>query len=279
MLSKVQYIKRETTRSKEGQKFLCFNLTLLSISIAEEPVYLYKKLLICSHYFSAHNLVVIMDESQAQTTSSASENPDLDEFLQIIKSMGDLNNPTYLVKCCKDGVLRQVNADRKVIKAVPLRPGVIKAFWGHPKLTEEYTRQWDGVDGTKVPEELWYNPDESLIRSEFGPPLTKEEQEQRIQKFYEITNEITEKHRQAVEKYSSPLLTKEQQQEARRDYGLQIVKERTKSHEETMASLKQKGPTIVSAENLQQDFEDWKSWKLKQIEERNWDEEYPDYAR
>lgn len=64
----------------------------------------------------------------------------------------------------KDGVMRSLTADRRVVDAVGLRPNLIVAFLGRlpPEIRQTYGVNKD-ADGTKVPKEQWFSPDISLL--------------------------------------------------------------------------------------------------------------------
>ncbi|EED15561.1 conserved hypothetical protein [Talaromyces stipitatus ATCC 10500] len=70
----------------------------------------------------------------------------------------------------KDGVLRSLTADRKVVDAVGLRPELIKAMLDRMPFDSQNEANYRGVDGTKVSEDQWFHPDKDLL----PPPLREE---------------------------------------------------------------------------------------------------------
>ncbi|GIK02016.1 hypothetical protein Aspvir_006059 [Aspergillus viridinutans] len=84
-------------------------------------------------------------------------------------------DPMGITSLGADGVLRYLTADRDVIDAIGLRPGLIKAFLDRMPVpfSQEAEDIFRGVDGTLVPREQWFNPDKSLL----PPPLPEEERE------------------------------------------------------------------------------------------------------
>ncbi|KAH7093492.1 hypothetical protein FB567DRAFT_587925 [Paraphoma chrysanthemicola] len=65
----------------------------------------------------------------------------------------------------KDGIMRSLTADRRVLSAVPFRPELITAF--NDRLSEDYRKQAEaamqGADGTKTPKQKWFEPDEGIV--------------------------------------------------------------------------------------------------------------------
>ncbi|GFG00818.1 hypothetical protein IFM5058_00185 [Aspergillus udagawae] len=99
--------------------------------------------------------------------------PDQLELSQIIENTRHAYDPMGITSLDADGVLRYLIADRDVIDAVGLRPGLIKAFLDRMPFTQEAEDIFRGVDGTLVPREQWFNPDKGLL----PPPLPEEERE------------------------------------------------------------------------------------------------------
>ncbi|KAK0642139.1 hypothetical protein B0T16DRAFT_313115, partial [Cercophora newfieldiana] len=65
----------------------------------------------------------------------------------------------------RDGVFRSLTADRRVVDAVGLAPAQI-AMWKarYPPGTLMREAEVDeGADGTQVPREKWFNPDEGIL--------------------------------------------------------------------------------------------------------------------
>lgn len=69
----------------------------------------------------------------------------------------------------RDGVFRFLDADRNIHYAIALRPALIKALLDRLPYDMEEEKLWRGVDGTKVPEEQWYNPPAGIL----PPPLSE----------------------------------------------------------------------------------------------------------
>lgn len=88
----------------------------------------------------------------------------------------------------RDGVLRSLTADRKVVDTVGLRPELIKAMFDRMPFNAQNEIDYRGVDGTKVPENQWYHPD----KSQLPPPLPEE----KVQKSF--TEEELERSRELL---------------------------------------------------------------------------------
>lgn len=73
----------------------------------------------------------------------------------------------------KDGVLRSLTADRKVLGAQPLNPRLIKAYLDRLDYNAETEAAYRGVDGTVVPTEQLLNPPSGIL----PPPLESEQLE------------------------------------------------------------------------------------------------------
>ncbi|KAH7182386.1 uncharacterized protein B0J16DRAFT_343617 [Fusarium flagelliforme] len=87
-----------------------------------------------------------------------------------------------------DGVVRQIDADNKILHAEPLRPALIKGFLDRLPYDEEAEKSLRGVDGTKVPKEQWYNPPEGII----PPPAPEEIRKESL--------ELLEKNKEKVDR-------------------------------------------------------------------------------
>ncbi|KAK5659117.1 hypothetical protein OQA88_1207 [Cercophora sp. LCS_1] len=98
------------------------------------------------------------------------DDPDQAELSAILRSWK--MDPDGIISLGNDGVLRSLTADRDVIDAVGLRPGLIKAM--HARVPPQARTVDEIVDGTKTPREQWFNPDKTLL-----PPPLKELQRQR----------------------------------------------------------------------------------------------------
>ncbi|KAI8931064.1 hypothetical protein NX059_012075 [Plenodomus lindquistii] len=69
-----------------------------------------------------------------------------------------------IVSLGKDGILRSLTADRRVLAAMPMTPERIEAF--AKRLGEDYVKSIGGLsdaDGSKTPKEKWFHPDEGVL--------------------------------------------------------------------------------------------------------------------
>jgi hypothetical protein len=114
--------------------------------------------------------------------------PEQKEISDILRNMDRDPDLLGLADLGKDGVFRFLDADRNIHYAVPLRPALIKALIDRLPYDPEVEAFWRGVDGTKVPEEQWYNPPEGIL----PPPLTAEERREE--------REIMEKNKDKIDK-------------------------------------------------------------------------------
>ena len=81
-------------------------------------------------------------------------------------------DPLGIVDIGKDGVLRSLTHDRKVVAAVPLEPRLIKTYLDLGEWNAEAEAHFRGVDGTKVPQTQCDQPDSDLLPSPLeGPAL------------------------------------------------------------------------------------------------------------
>ncbi|KAF5974914.1 hypothetical protein FCOIX_7953 [Fusarium coicis] len=119
--------------------------------------------------------------------------PDQKEISDILRNMNRDPDLLGLADLGKDGVFRFLDADRNIHYAAPLRPTLIKALIDRLPYDPEVEAFWRGVDGTKVPEEQWYNPPEGIL----PPPLTEEERREE--------REIMEKNRDRIDKVREDL--------------------------------------------------------------------------
>ena len=83
------------------------------------------------------------------------------ELSAIIRSMPV--DPLGCFACGKDGVMRSLTADCKVIGTVPLEPRLIKADLDRDDYDQEAEAHFRGVDGTKVPQEQWFHPPADIL--------------------------------------------------------------------------------------------------------------------
>ncbi|KAF7114448.1 hypothetical protein CNMCM5793_008752 [Aspergillus hiratsukae] len=84
-------------------------------------------------------------------------------------------DPMGISSLGSDGVLRYLTADRDVIDAIVLRPGLIKALLDRTPFSQETEDTFRRVDGTLVPREQWFNPDTGLL-----PSLLLEEEREKV---------------------------------------------------------------------------------------------------
>ncbi|KAG9506393.1 hypothetical protein J7337_003376 [Fusarium musae] len=119
--------------------------------------------------------------------------PDQKEISDILRNMDRDPDLLGLADLGRDGVFRFLDADRNIHYAVPLRPALVKALIDRLPYDPEVEAFWRGVDGTKVPEEQWYNPPEGIL----PPPLTEEERREE--------REIMEKNRDKIDKVREDL--------------------------------------------------------------------------
>ncbi|UPL03046.1 hypothetical protein LCI18_013980 [Fusarium solani-melongenae] len=97
--------------------------------------------------------------------------PEQQEMSDILYNM-ERQDPDLLgiADLGRDGVFRFLDADRNIHYAIALRPALIKALLDRSPYDEEEEKSWRGVDGTKVPQEQWYNPPPGVL----PPPLSEE---------------------------------------------------------------------------------------------------------
>jgi hypothetical protein len=134
--------------------------------------------------------------------------PDQQELSRILKSWNLPKDPTSIIHFGKNGVLRNLNGDRDVLDAIGLDPNMIRKYL--MRYPEEWRQGYEGVDGTKIPVDLWYHPENEL----FPPPLSKEKQ----QEAWNEHNERKAREEEAKEVADSPLLSKERKEEAQKAY-------------------------------------------------------------
>ena len=117
------------------------------------------------------------------------QDPDQQELSQLL---GDLkHDPTLLgiIALGKDGVLRSLTADRDVVDAIGLTPGLITAFMA--RLPPHAREDFEGVDGSTTTREQRYNPD----KSQLPKPLSEEKRAEALRTIEE-NKELFDKHRQ-----------------------------------------------------------------------------------
>ncbi|KAF5700852.1 hypothetical protein FMUND_14170 [Fusarium mundagurra] len=155
---------------------------------------------LCSQYSHCHTMsqpnTEIHEPTDTGVMSCSSEGgityndlpPEQKEISDILRNMDRDPDLLGLADLGKDGVFRFLDADRNIHYAVPLRPALIKALIDRLPYDPEVEKFWRGVDGTKVPEEQWYNPPEGIL----PPPLTEEERREE--------REIMEKNKDKIDK-------------------------------------------------------------------------------
>lgn len=112
------------------------------------------------------------------------------ELSKILKPLQ--HDPTLngILHLGKDGVLRSLSADREVVDAVALRPELIKALLDRMPYNAQNEIEYRGADGTKVPHEQWFHPeDKSLLPPPYTPPEERRN----------LSPEQLEKNRQMLE--------------------------------------------------------------------------------
>ena len=115
----------------------------------------------------------------------------LSNLLQPLQHDPTLNGILHLGK---DGVLRSLTAARDVVDAVALPPALIKALLDRMPYNAQNEIDYRGVDGTTVPQELWFHPkDKGLLPPPYNPPEERrnlsEEQLERNRKWLEERRE------------------------------------------------------------------------------------------
>lgn len=110
------------------------------------------------------------DNSQCEAPLWQRTDPDQQALSHILRHLKEDISLMGCISLGKDGILRSLTADRKVLDAAPLSPKLIAAL--HRRMPVGYTNSadWEGVDGTKTAKEAWLNPD----KSQLPDPLTKE---------------------------------------------------------------------------------------------------------
>jgi hypothetical protein len=107
----------------------------------------------------------------------------------------------------KDGIMRSVTSDRKVLSAEPFStlypnfrmrrnadcetgPELIKAFLARFRGTpmEEWHKKIENADGTKTPKEKWFEPDDGIL-----PPVLPEEHWDKVKNDTEERKEVLRK--------------------------------------------------------------------------------------
>ncbi|KAF5685747.1 ankyrin protein [Fusarium denticulatum] len=159
--------------------------------LSSSKIYPYSK---TSHTMSQHN-TEIHEPIAPEATCCSSEDgiaykdlsPEQKEISDILRNMDRDPDLLGLADLGKDGVFRFLDADRNIHYAVPLRPALIKALIDRLPYDPGVEKFWRGVDGTKVPEEQWYNPPEGIL----PPPLTEEQRREE--------REIMEKNKDKID--------------------------------------------------------------------------------
>ncbi|KAH7412080.1 hypothetical protein DE146DRAFT_751216 [Phaeosphaeria sp. MPI-PUGE-AT-0046c] len=70
-----------------------------------------------------------------------------------------------IISLGRDGIMRSLTADRKVLSAVPFRHELVIAFLKRFEGSglEEWNEKLEGADGTKTPQEKWFEPDDNIL--------------------------------------------------------------------------------------------------------------------
>ncbi|EEH11463.1 conserved hypothetical protein [Histoplasma capsulatum G186AR] len=100
--------------------------------------------------------------------------PDQREFSAVLKNLKLDSTLQGCVALGKDGVLRSLTADRDVVDAVGLTPNLIAACLRRMPSEMARKAEYDGIDGSKVSRELWFNPDKAIL----PPPLSQEKRDE-----------------------------------------------------------------------------------------------------
>ncbi|KAG4263778.1 hypothetical protein FPRO03_09054 [Fusarium proliferatum] len=152
------------------------------------------------HIMSQPNTEIHESTNPGATCCSSEEgiaykdlSPEQKEISDILRNMDRDPDLMGLADLGKDGVFRFLDADRNIHYAVPLRPALIKALIDRLPYDPEVEKFWRGVDGTKVPEEKWYNPPEGIL----PPPLTEDERREE--------EELMDKNKEKIDKIREDL--------------------------------------------------------------------------
>lgn len=93
--------------------------------------------------------------------------PNQQEISSILATFN--KDPMSVISLGKDGVLRNLTADRAVLDAVGLSPRLVKAFLDRvPPHYRALTPELEDVDGSKVSHEQLWHPDSSLLPPPMG---------------------------------------------------------------------------------------------------------------
>jgi hypothetical protein len=108
------------------------------------------------------------DTSSSQPHTFDRNLPDQKEVSSILETFNKDPKHLSVISLGKDGVLRNLTADRDVLDAVGLSPRLVKAFLDRvPPEYRSLTPELEGVDGSQVPHEQLWHPDSSLL----PPPM------------------------------------------------------------------------------------------------------------
>jgi hypothetical protein len=94
--------------------------------------------------------------------------PDQQEVTAILSAFNKDPKHLSIISLGRDGVLRNLTADRDVLDAVRLSPRLVKAFLDRvPPAYRALTPEIEDVDGSGVSEEQLWHPDKGLL----PPPM------------------------------------------------------------------------------------------------------------
>jgi hypothetical protein len=107
------------------------------------------------------------------------EHPDQQEVTAILKNFNKDPKHLSVISLGRDGVLRNLTADRDVLDAVRLNPRLVKAFLDRvPPAYRALTPEIEDVDGSNVADEDMWHPDRSLL----PPPMDEKKKQEALAK-------------------------------------------------------------------------------------------------
>ena len=150
-----------------------------------------------------------MDDLKFDSRKAACEDvpatPPLSENQQELgKILKSLKQDPTLMGCISlgtDGVLRSLTADRNVVDAVALNPGLVKAMLDRLPFDQGIEDKYRGVDGTSVPRKEWFSPNKNLL-----PEPMSEETKEETRKLIEANKELLEKRALGPPKCCGPIV-------------------------------------------------------------------------
>ncbi|KAK1767595.1 hypothetical protein QBC33DRAFT_538690 [Phialemonium atrogriseum] len=134
------------------------------------------------------------NKAQGAASSPQDSSPDQPEVSGILKGLKQDLSLMGCIALGKDGVLRSLTADRDVVDAIGLNPDQIARLM-HIMLphSSEFGDDYEGVDGTKVPKEAWFEPDKGIL-----PPPLSEEARERSRKAMEENPDLFQRKREEL---------------------------------------------------------------------------------